>query len=377
MKKNFSIESIKKVVVKIGTSALTDSEGSFSLADLKSVATQIHELLESGRDVIIVSSGAIGCGMKTLGLKRRPKELKTLQACAAIGQGKLMKAYEDLFSSFDRHTGQVLLTRDAFQDRVRCMNVRNTFHELLRLNVIPVVNENDTVSTEEIKFGDNDTLSVCVSELVDANLLILLSDADGLYINEETREIISCVENAEMVDDLFKHVFSQRKNVVTAGGMKTKLEAARRAMNSGISTVVMNGKKKGGISQLMNGESVGTLFFGSQSRRGFKTNWLTNLTQAHGNIRIDQGAYAALLKGGKSLLPSGVREVEGHFKAGDSVRISTEDGKTFARGIVNYSKDDLNKIKGRKTSEIVSILGSKREDEVIHRDNFVLVAEQK
>jgi glutamate 5-kinase len=306
--------------------------------------------------VVLVSSGAIGCGMKTMGFKKRPQELKTLQACAAIGQGKLMKAYEDLFSEFGYHTGQVLLTRNGFQDRARCLNVRHTIQELVRLRAVPIINENDTVSTEEIRFGDNDTLSVCVAELIEADLLILLSDVDGVYAGGRAGDVISRVDQLSEVDELFQHVFNREKKVVTAGGMQTKLEVAKRAMRSGIS------------------KKIGTLFVTPKTeRRGFKKNWLTDLTQAHGNIQVDDGAYKALLQGGKSLLPSGVRELDGHFKAGDSVRVSTEEGKTFARGIVNYSKEELSRIKGKRTSDIAAILGYKHHDEVIHRDNLVIL----
>ncbi len=374
MKRNLNFNRIKRVVVKIGTSVLTDLEGNFSLANLKNIAAQVHALLKSGREIVLVSSGAIGCGMKTLGFKKRPKELKTLQACAAVGQGKLMKAYEDFFSDFGYHTGQVLLTRNVFQDQARCLNARNTIQEILHLKTIPIINENDTVSTEEIRFGDNDTLSVCVAELIEADLLILLSDVNGIYIDGKSSEIVSEVDKTEVVDELFKHVFSHEKKVVTAGGMQTKLEVSKRAMRNGISTVVMNGKERDGILKLLAGEAIGTLFAATtKTRQGFKKNWLTGLTQAHGNIQVDEGAYRALSDGGKSLLPSGVRCVEGNFKAGDSVRISTEAGKTFARGIVNYSKEELSKIQGKKSSEIATVLGYKHQDEVIHRDNLVIL----
>lgn len=295
-----------------------------------------------------------------------------LQACAAIGQGKLMKTYEELFSQHSRHAAQVLLTRDAFQDRARCLNIRNTLYELLRLGVVPVINENDTVSTEEIRFGDNDTLSIFVSELIEADLLILFSDVDGLYVSEETKQVIDQVDDVAEVDRLFKHVFSNRSSGVTVGGMQTKLEAAKRAMQSGISTVVLNGRTEDVLSRLMKGECLGTWFVGGRSRRSFRKNWLSNLTQARGVVHVDVGARLALLEKGKSLLPSGVCAVEGDFKAGDSVRVAAEDGKTFARGMVNYSSDDLARIKGKKTSEIALALGYKREDEVIHRDNLVV-----
>ena len=220
---------------------------------------QVADLMKSGKEILIVSSGAIGCGMKTLGIKRKPKELKMLQACAAVGQGKLMKAYEDLFSEFRFHTGQVLLTRDAFDDRVRSSNIRNTFGELIRLKTIPIINENDTVSTEEIRFGDNDSLSAFVAEIVNADLLIILSDVDGLYASD-TREVISEVNGAEAVDELFKHIFPHKKSIVTAGGMRSKLEVAKRAMKNGISMIVMNGKTKNGLARLAEGEALGTVF---------------------------------------------------------------------------------------------------------------------
>lgn len=369
-KRNFRFDRIKKIVVKIGTSVLTDPSGFFSLSNLRKIIAQVDTLQKSGREVMVVTSGAIGCGMKALGLKRKPKELKTLQACAAIGQSHLMKNYEELFGQYERRIGQVLLTRIAFQDRTRCMNIRNTLQELLHLRATPVINENDTVSTEEIRFGDNDTLSVCVAELVEADLLVLLSDVDGLYVEEA---IVGQVDDASEVDRLFAHIFSKKKNVVTAGGMTTKLEAAKRAMRSGISTVMLNGTKDDVVLDFLSGEPVGTFFVGSKVKQGFKRNWLTDLTQASGNLLVDEGAYNAIVKNGKSLLPSGIRNVEGNFAAGDSVRISGPDGKMFARGIVNYSKDELVRIRGAKTSEILSILGYKHDDEVIHRDDLVVV----
>ncbi len=371
IKRDFKFEQAKRIVIKVGTSVLTNDEGLFSLAALKHIVSQV-KWLQTKRETVIVSSGAIGCGMKTLGIKKRPVELKLLQACAAVGQGKLMKAYEDYFSEFGHHTAQVLLTRDSFQDRVRCVNIQNTLTELLIFRVIPIVNENDTVSTEEIRFGDNDTLSVSVSELVQADLLILLSDVDGIYLDGDPKKVVSQIDDMKEVDDLFKHVFSHQKKVVTAGGMKTKLEVSKRAMKNGITTVVLNGKEKEGIKRLFAGENLGSLFVASKVEYNFKKNWLTDLTRAHGNLTIDAGASKALLEGGKSLLPSGVVVVEGHFKAGDSVRISA-DGKTLARGIVNYSSDELSRIKGKKSAEIEPVLGYKHDDEVIHRDNLVIL----
>jgi len=372
MRKNLNFDKIKRVVIKIGTSVLTDSDGNFSLSRLDPVMAQIQDLLKSKHQLVVVTSGAIGCGMSVLKIKRKPKELPLLQACAATGQGKLMKRYEELFSSAGHHAAQVLLTRDGFQDRVRCLNMKNTFESLLRLGVIPVVNENDTVSTEEIRFGDNDALSVSVAELIEADMLILLTDVDGLYLDGEGKKIVSEVHSISAVDALFQHVFSHRKKIITRGGMESKLEVAKRAMKNGISTVVLNGKDKQSIEKLFSGEIVGTLFLAAESKKSFKKNWMANLTDPHGNLLVDAGAFTALKNGGKSLLPTGIREVEGSFKAGDSVKISLRDGKIFARGIVNYSSDELRKIIGKKTADIVEILGYKHTDEVVHRDNLVL-----
>ncbi len=372
MRKDFNFDKVKRIVIKIGTSVLTDSDGNFTLAPLDAIVDQLRGLVKLGYELVIVSSGAIGCGMSVLRMKRKPKELPLLQAYAATGQGKLMKRYEELFSSFGHHAAQVLVTRDGFQDRVRCFNMKNTFESLLRLGVIPVVNENDTVSTEEIRFGDNDALSVSVAELIEADMLVLLTDVDGLYMDGDRKKIISEVLTADAVDVLFQHVFSHEKKIITRGGMESKLEVAKRAMKNGIAVAVLNGKVKGSIEQLTNGEEIGTLFLASGTKKGFKKNWVTNLTEAHGNLSVDSGAHTALKDGGKSLLASGIREVTGHFKAGDSVKVSSGDGKVFARGIVNYSSEELKKIAGKKTTEIVSILGYKHADEVIHRDNLVI-----
>ena len=372
MTRNFNFGRAKRVVIKIGTSVLTNDEGHFSLSALSRIGSQLEFTLKSKREVVIVSSGAIGCGMKVLGYKKRPNELPLLQACAAVGQGKLMKAYEDIFSSFGYHSAQVLLTRDGLQDRVRCLNIKNTLRTLLRTDAIPVVNENDTVSTEEIRFGDNDTLSVAVAEVIEADLLILLTDVDGIYQNGNAQSVVSEVASQQEVDALFQHVFSHQKKVVTMGGMRSKLEVAKRAMKNGIPTVIMNGKNPQGLMQLFQGENIGTLVTAGKVRQGFKKNWLVHLTEAHGNLTIDTGARKALVEGGKSLLPSGVIDVTGHFRAGDSVRISTAEGKVFARGIVNYSSDELQKIKGKKTKDIIAILGYAHQAEVIHRDNLVM-----
>ncbi|PIQ85423.1 MAG: glutamate 5-kinase [Candidatus Omnitrophica bacterium CG11_big_fil_rev_8_21_14_0_20_45_26] len=373
MTSGYSFRHIKRIVMKIGTSVLTDANGQFSLQALKNIAKQVEHVIESGRQVVLVSSGSIGCGMKTLGLKHRPKELKTLQACAAIGQGKLMKAYEDMFAQYGHHTGQILLTRTGFQDRVRCLNIRNTLQELLKLKVIPIVNENDTVSTEEIRFGDNDTLSIAVAELVEAELLILLSDVDGVYLNHDSREIVSRIDRSEQIDELFTHIFSRQKKVVTAGGMQMKLEVSKRAMRNGISTVVMNGRDLDGVKRLLEDKPVGTLFAAQPVKHGFKKNWLRDLTQAHGSLTVDDGAHQALVEGGRSLLPSGIVSVDGHFRAGDSVKLLTAAGQTFARGIVNYSNDELRQIKGKKSANIKEVLGYMHNPEVIHRDNLVMM----
>jgi len=364
------LKILKRVVVKVGTSILTDSSGQFSKEHAEKLCAQVLEALKMGREIVLVSSGAIASGMDVLGMKTRPKELPKLQACAAVGQGKLMRVYEEFFAKKGFHAAQVLLTRDGVEDRERYLNARNTLQTLLKMKILPIVNENDTVATEEIRFGDNDTLSALVGSLVEADLLLILSDVEGFYRKDKT--LVRKVETVrEIHHELRKHLF-QNKREKTIGGMETKLEAARFLMQAGISMVVANGSDEHILAKILRGEDVGTWFSGGRTRRTQKKNWLA-FSKTAGDIHVDAGARKALAEGGKSLLPSGIVKISGTFGVGAVVRVLDTDGALIARGLTNYSFEELGKIKGLKTQEISKILGYKYYDEVIHRDNLVIV----
>ncbi len=368
------LERAKRIVVKVGASVLTSKSGHFSKEHVEKVAEGILSVLKESREVVLVSSGAIACGMDVLGIKTRPKELPMLQACAAIGQGKLMKVYEDFFSKRKFHTAQVLLTRDGIQDHERCLNARNTLNALLRMKVLPIVNENDTVATEEIRFGDNDTLSALVSSLIEADLLVILSDVDGFYLKDKTK--LKAVQSlAQINEELRSHLYRINR-AKTTGGMAAKLEAARFAMQAGIPMVIANGLEEGVLRRILRDESVGTQFYASEKKRGLRKNWLA-FSKAKGDVQIDDGAIKALIQNGKSLLPRGVVGVQGNFNLGDPIRIVDSNGVEVARGLVNYGCEDLEKIKGRRTDEIRQVLGYKDYDEVVHRDNLVLTYREK
>jgi glutamate 5-kinase len=361
----------RRIVVKVGTSILTSKNGQFSKEQVERVSSEILDVLKEGCRAVLVSSGAIACGMDVIGMKVRPKELPGLQACAAIGQGKLMKIYEDFFSRRKFHTAQVLLTRDGIQEHARYLNARNTLNALLRMSVLPVVNENDTVATEEIRFGDNDTLSALVSSLVDADLLIILSDVDGFYVEGKNRlETVRSL--AEIDGNLRSHVYKNER-ARTTGGMETKLEAARFAMQAGVPMIIASGREPGVLHRILSGEKLGTLFLAGEKKRQSRKNWLA-FSHPQGTIRIDDGARKALVDQGRSLLPSGILSVDGNFDLGDAVRVLDSGGKEIARGLVNYNAEQTARIKGLKTDQIRETLGYKDFDEVIHRDNLVVTS---
>ncbi len=364
------LNKAKRWVIKIGTSTLATSEGHFSYHQLENIVSQVIDLLKRDVQVILVSSGAIALGMDTLKRTKRPTALPELQACAAIGQGKLMKAYEAAFSNTGFHAAQVLLTRDEIQSRERYVNAKNTIQTLLEMGAIPIVNENDTVATEEIRFGDNDVLAAHVAGMVEASLLVFLSDIDGLYLKDKT--LIRQIHSLEELKEYMAHVHPKRSER-TAGGMKTKLEAAQMAMRSGIPIVLANGRDDRIVERILKGEEVGSLFVPSKQKASAKKRWLAHSASSKGMLVIDQGAYRALKEAKKSLLGSGVLKCSGNFKLGDVVDLADENGQVFARGLINYSREEVLKIKGRKANEIDSILGYKRSDELIHRNNFVFL----
>lgn len=364
------ISTAKKIVVKVGSSILCNDQGKFSSVCVEKVGKELLTLIKAKKECVLVSSGSVACGMDMLHIKRRPKELPMLQACAAIGQGKLMKIYESFFVKRKHHTAQILLTQDILNNRSRYLNTRNTLNTLLKLGAISIVNENDTVATEEIKFGDNDRLSVLVALIIGADLIINLSNVRGVL--DANKEVISDVQSLTELDKLDKHLFDE-KTATTVGGMKSKLDAAHTAMSSGVSMLIADGKDYKVLEKILKGEEVGTLFYPSQKKTSFTRSWLIHLSSPKGTIHLDKGAFEAIKNKGKSLLSSGIKSIDGKFKEGDVVRLVYSTKEEFSRGLTNYSSEDLNKIKGKQSKDIKAILGNQFYDEVIHRDNLVLL----
>lgn len=368
------VANAQKIVVKVGTSTLTHKNGKLNLEQIERLVRQLSDLRNQGKDVVLVSSGAIGAGMGKLNLEQRPKTIPEKQAVAAVGQGILLHIYEKIFSEYGQATAQLLLTKADLEHRQRFLNARNTLLTLLNLGVIPIVNENDTVAFEEIKFGDNDTLAALVGTLIDADLVILLTDIDGFYSGDPRKnknaQRISVVETInEEIEGLAGNVGSK----FGSGGMITKITAARIAVNAGIPLMIGHGAADNIIRKLTSGEDVGTLFLPIEMKPHLRKCWIAFGSHVGGRIMVDDGAREALLHKGKSLLPSGIVAVEGDFSAGAVVQIVDSQGREFARGITNYGWLELNKIKGQKSKDICPILGYKDYDEVIHRDNLSLL----
>ncbi len=365
---------MSRIVVKIGSNILTDASGMLNHKRIYSIARDVSEVCGAGHEVVIVSSGAVAAGMKKLGLKEKPREIRLKQAAAAVGQSSLMWAYEKSFEDFQKKVAQVLLTREDFSGRVRYLNSKNTLITLLSYGIIPVINENDTVATDEIKFGDNDQLAALVSGAIDAERLIILSDVDGLYpcdpkANPEVRII-------PYVDEITPELESMSGGVgstVGTGGMYSKILAAKKALSYGIRVNIVSGRKKGLIVALLNGSHHGTEFRPKEKRISSRKGWIAYAIKPKGSLVMDDGAAGAIMKSGKSLLPSGIVRVEGSFDTGDAVYCVDSRGTRIAKGIVNYSSQDTDRIKGKRTAEIEKVLGYKYSDEVIHRDNLVLL----
>lgn len=369
------LSKVKKVVVKIGTGVLTTEKGYVDKEQIQRLAGQAVELKKMGYDVVVVSSGAIGSGMGELGIEKRPGTLPELQAVAAIGQSKLISAYDDCFRLHGYHAAQILLTREDFEDRQRYLNTCNTIHTLFQLNAIPVVNENDTISVDEIKFGDNDALSALVTNLLNAELLIILSSVDGLYDKYPTgKSKASVIPIVENVSDEVKQLAYNIKTQRGVGGMQTKLEAASVVANAGEAVIIANGRMAGVLKKIVQGEHIGTLFLPKQEKLASRKRWIGYTIKPKGKVYVDDGAMHALTEKGKSLLASGIVSVEGGFKKGDIVSICRKGNAVIiARGLTNYSSEEIEKIKGSSTSHIAKVLGYKLYDEVIHRDNMVIV----
>ncbi|MGR3292910.1 MAG: glutamate 5-kinase [Candidatus Scalindua sp.] len=369
------LSNVGKIVIKIGTRVLTNEDGLLDKNQIMELSKQVIKLRLRGFSVVIVSSGSIGAGVSALGLQGRPTSLPELQAAAAIGQGKLIEVYNECFKKHGYHAAQLLLTRQDFEDRQRYLNTCNTLHSLLNFKAIPIINENDTISVEEITFGDNDILSALVTNLLRADLLILLSSVDGLYTTPPASGKSCCVLSVvdSISDDIKKLAFKQ-KTKEGIGGMESKLEAANIATSSGEAVILANGRQPEILSKIMNYDDVGTLFIPNKKKIASRKRWIGFTVRPKGRIYIDGGALSALQKKGKSLLPTGVIEIDGKFIKGDVVSIvGVDESKEIARGLVNYSGDEVRKIKGLRTSLIKKMLGDKPYDEIIHRDNIVLL----
>jgi glutamate 5-kinase len=335
---------------------------------MKNLCTQVADLLNKDIEVILVTSGAIAAGMGVLGFKRRPKQLPQLQAAAAVGQSQLMQIYDSIFRKKRLLTAQVLLTREDLSQRKRYLNAKNTLFTLLDSKVIPIINENDTVSVDEIKFGDNDLLSALVAALVHADLLIILSDVDGLY--KERKSVVSVVEK---VTAQIERLAGKTSSSLGTGGMASKIEAAKICCASGIACVVANGDIPEVLLKIIREEDLGTLFCPKSKKLLAKKRWIGFSARIKGKIFVDQGAKEALMKKKKSLLAKGVLRLGGSFSAGDTVSILDQQHCEFARGLVNYSSAELSRIKGQKSERIKELLGYKYYDEIVHRDNLVIL----
>ncbi|HEV8663868.1 MAG TPA: glutamate 5-kinase [Candidatus Methylomirabilis sp.] len=368
------LQGVRRLVVKVGSGVL--SRGSFALdtGTIQALAAELSACRAAGRQVALVSSGAIVAGVGRLDLKERPRSIPLKQAAAAIGQGALIWTYEEAFAAHGVKVAQVLLTGEDLRDRARYLNARNTLFTLFDLGVLPIINENDTVAVDEIKFGDNDRLSALVAALVDADLLVILTDTDGLFTADPRRSpkarLIPVVTGGEAKGTFWAGAPATATGV---GGMASKVEAARLAAASGIPTLIANGAAPGALTRLLAGETLGTLFLPDAERLAGRKRWLALASRPKGVIVVDEGAKRALTERGKSLLPSGVKGTSKAFRVGDVVSLVGPDQAEFARGLTNYSAEEVERIKGVKTSEIERTLGYRHSDEVIHRDNLVIL----
>jgi glutamate 5-kinase len=364
---------MKRIVIKIGSSILASAEQGLNAKRLKALSEDISAIADKGAEVVIVSSGAVAAGLKKLGLKSKPKDIKLKQAAAAIGQSSLMWAYEDSFAVFSRKVAQVLLTRDVITDRTRYINAKNTLQTLINYDVIPVINENDPVAIDEIKFGDNDLLAALTAGLIEADMLVILSDVEGLYSKDPKDKGAKLIQSVKKITSAIEKTAAGKGSAVSTGGMYSKILAAKQATTHGIPVVIMSGKKKGLLKKLFDGKEVGTYLHAKEEKLSSKKGWIAYGVRSKGKIVLDAGAVKALTEMGKSLLPSGILKVEGDFSKGDAVSCLDKKGHRIAKGLTNYSSKELKKIKGKKTSEIEKILGYKYSDEALHRDNMVVV----
>lgn len=371
---NINSKRSKRWVIKFGSAILTNNGAGLDRGAIDGWVEQIAELMNQDIEVVLVSSGAIAEGISRLGWEGRPDSIHELQAAAAVGQMGLIQAYETSFIKFQRRTAQILLDHDDVSNRQRYLNARGALKRLMDLGVVPIVNENDTVATDEIRFGDNDSLAALVANLIDADLLVILTDKDGLYeADPDLNPSAKLVSRAYADDKNLDLLASNSKSIVGSGGMVTKIKAARIASSSGCSTLITTGRKQNILLDIKKGHVLGTLLTAGQKPIAAKKQWLMGQLKVKGKLVLDSGAEAVILKHGRSLLPVGVVEVVGKFNRGDLVSCVNSMGHELARGLVNYSADEVNKIKGQNTDDVLEILGYRQNAEVVHRDNMVVL----
>ena len=360
-------------VVKVGSSVLAGDDGRLDLAKVDHLAEQICKVVETGRKVALVSSGAVAAGIGRLGLKTRPDNLRQLQAAAAIGQSYLMRAYDEGMRRHGRHAAQLLLTHEDFDSRPRYLNMRNTLNALFEWNAVPIINENDTISVDEIKFGDNDRLAAMVANLIQAPLLVILSVVDGLYLTDPAlpgpAEVVSSVP---IIDDRVMSLVCGGRSAMGTGGMGSKLTSARLVTQAGGSVIIASGSRPEPLTRILAGEEIGTLFLAHGNSHSARKRWIGLTARPRGRLVVDAGARKAL-ENGRSLLAIGVVEIIGEFGKGDVVAIRDAEGREFARGLCNYSAEDARSIRGQRTLQARKTLGASLYDEVVHRDNLVLI----
>lgn len=369
------IAAARLIVVKVGTRVLTDAQGLLDQPRIEALGRQFDALLAEGRQVVLVSSGAVGAGMGRMGLRARPQELAHLQAVAAIGQSCLIEAYERVLRAKNRHVAQVLLVADDLKDRARYLNIRNTLRALLDYEAIPIINENDTVSVEELRtsFGDNDRLAALVATLLGAPLLVLLSDVDGLFDRHPAEPGAQRLTSVERIDAAVEALARDRLGGLSKGGMASKIAAARIVTEAGGHCVIASGRDDHVLTSICRGEPTGTMFHGRETAMPAWKRWLGWSADVRGTLTVDAGAQEAVVAGGRSLLAAGIRGVGGEFATGDVVALADAAGRVFARGLANYPADEMRQIAGLKTDKIASVLGYCPYDEAVHRDNLAVV----
>ncbi len=371
---NSVIQNARRLIVKVGSSLVTNDGRGLDSAAIAKWAAQIAQLRELGKEVVLVSSGAIAEGMQRLGFEKRPTGVHELQACAAVGQMGLAQIYESSFRAHRLQTAQVLLTHADLADRERYLNARSTLFTLLRLGVVPIINENDTVVTDEIKFGDNDTLGALVANLIEADALVILTDQKGLYTADPRKDpAAQFVHSAEAGDAALEAMAGGAGSSIGRGGMLTKILAAKRAASSGAHTVIAWGREDHVLTRLAGGEAIGTELRARTARLTARQQWMRDHLHTAGKVVLDDGAARKLTGEGKSLLPVGVVKVSGKFGRGDVITCTDQEGRPVARGISNYSSSEARRIMGHASAEIADILGFVEEPELIHRDNLVLL----